>query len=183
MIRAQVPKNCGIDGFPNANWMASMRAEGLSLESLIEEVISSGQLIIEDDVRFESREGHLKCRLSVRHQGEPERSGLRLEIVKSVELPSFSLIFLVNSRRVRCYCSDGRHTNPADCISDPGKNFNGYHKHLWSDQTGDDCVYIPDDIPGSLLQEAFYQFCDESGITFVGIWNDPPPVQLPMLGG
>ena len=159
-----------------------MRAEGLNLESLIEDVTNSGQLVIEDDVRFESREGHLKCRLDVHHQGQSELSGLNLEIVKSVELPSFSLIFLVNSRRARCYCADERHTNPADCTSDPGRKFTGYHKHSWSDQTGDECVYIPEDIPGSLLQEAFYQFCDESGITFAGVWNDPPSVQLPMLG-
>ena len=160
-----------------------MRADGLNLEPIVNEAVNSGVLLIQDNVRFEAREGHLKCRLPVGQSGELDVSGMRLEILKSVELPSFSLTLILNRRRVRCYCSDGIHTNPSDCAASPSLRFDGYHKHLWSDQTGDECVYVPDDIPGSPLEEAFYQFCDESGITFNGTWTDPPLVQLPMLGG
>lgn len=160
-----------------------MRAEGLDLEPIIEEALHSGGLAIQDDVRFGSREGHLKCRLSVQHADNPDISGMRLEIVKSVDLPYFSIVLLLNGRRARCYCSGDPHTNPEDCATNPGQRFTGYHKHIWSDRTGDECVEVPADIPGSPLEEAFYQFCDESGITFGGVWNNPPLVQLPMLGG
>jgi len=160
-----------------------MRVEGLNLEPLIEETIESGGLTIQENVRFVIREGHLKCRLQVQYSENTGLSGMRLEILKSVDLPSFSIVLILNGRRVRCYCSDVPHTNPQDCESDPGRKFTGYHKHTWSDLTGDDCVYIPTDIPGSPLEEAFYQFCDECGITFGGVWNDPPPAQLPLLGG
>jgi hypothetical protein len=152
------------------------------LEPLVDDIIESGGLKIQENVRFIIREGHLKCRLPVHHPENIDLSGMRLEIVKSVDLPSFSIVLLLNSRRVRCYCSDEPHTNPQDYETEPGRSFTGYHKHRWSDATGDECVYIPSDIPGSPLEEAFYQFCDECGITFGGVWNDPPPAQLPLLG-
>jgi hypothetical protein len=45
--------------------------------------------------------------------------------------------------------------------------------------TGDDCAYIPDDMtPGLLVENAFYEFCAECGITFLGAWHDPP-IQAP----
>ena len=160
-----------------------MRAEGLDLEPVIEEAIHSGNLVIQDNVRFVTREGHLKSRMSVQYPDNPDTGGMRLEILKSVDLPSFSIVLLVSGRRARCYCSNEPHTNPEDCVTHPGQHFTGYHKHTWSDRTGNECVYVPDNIPGSPLEEAFYQFCDECGINFGGVWNDPPLVQLPLLGG
>ena len=105
-----------------------MRAEGLDLEPVIEEAIHSGNLVIQDNVRFVTREGHLKCRLPVQYLDNPDVIGMRLEIVKSVDLPLFSIVLHLNCRRLRCYCSAEPHTNPEDCVLDPGQHFIGYHK-------------------------------------------------------
>ncbi len=56
--------------------------------------------------------------------------------------------------------------------------FDGHHKHKWSDVTGDECVYVLDDISLASMEEAFYGFCEECGVSFNGVWEDPTPVQI-----
>ena len=66
------------------------------------------------------------------------------------------------------------HTQAPDCPDAPGERILGRHKHRWADLTGDECVYVPDEMTGGLIENSFYEFCAECGITFLGRWNDPP---------
>jgi hypothetical protein len=57
----------------------------------------------------------------------------------------------------------------------PGERLKGHHKHRWSDVTGDDCAYVPEEMTAGLfVEDSFYEFCAECGITFLGVWRDPP---------
>ena len=103
---------------------------------------------------------------------------IRLQASKNPRLSKFSFQLLVRNRPARRFCSQHPHTNPSDCEEMPEEHFHREHKHQWSDLTGDECVYVPTDFTVSPLEEAFYSFCEESGIEFHGIWNDPPLVQF-----
>ncbi|MSQ15164.1 MAG: hypothetical protein EXR50_04805 [Dehalococcoidia bacterium] len=152
-----------------------MRDPGSQAAALIDSIIESGELIINDRVRWEQREGHLKARLSVISQRYP---GFRLELGKSLNLPRFTLQLTFNTIAARRYCSNNTHSVAADCPDYAGQRLQGPHKHRWSDETGDECIYVPDDISPDSLEKAFYDFCAESGIIFNGVWIDPPLAQL-----
>jgi hypothetical protein len=81
-----------------------------------------------------------------------------------------------DGRALRRFCSNTTHSNPNDCPE--AILIQGYHKHRWRDETGDECAYVPEDISLSSMEEAFYDFCAECGVTFNGVWSDPPEVQM-----
>ena len=122
------------------------------------------------------RDGYLAATLSV--QQPDHQQDLRVELRKNPRIAKFSFQFRINSKPARRYCSDLTHTNPPDCAEYPNERFSKEHKHRWSDVTGDECVYVPDDFNAHPIEDAFYSFCEECGIVFHGLWNDPPEVQL-----
>ena len=152
-----------------------MRHQGTQIETLVDSIIDSALLTIEDNINWVLRDGTLKSRVAVKH---PEFMSFTLEIIKSSRLPRCSIQLLYERYPVRRFCSNHRHDNPHDCLAQPLESFSGFHKHKWSDLAGDECVYIPDDISLVSLEQMFYDFCTECGITFEGRWNDPPPTQL-----
>ena len=152
-----------------------MRRQGSEIETLVDSVIDSGLLVIEDNINWALRDGTLKARVPVRH---PEFMSFALEIVKNSRLPRCSISLLYEKYPIRRFCQRHVHDNPHDCPSNPSQRFIGHHKHKWSDLTGDECVYVPDDISLASMEQMFYDFCVECGITFEGRWNDPPPAQL-----
>jgi hypothetical protein len=152
------------------------REQGSQLESFIDAAIDSGMMSITESVSWERREGHLKARLNVDYSDHP---GFRLELHHTPLLPRrFSLQLMYQRRTARRYCSSMPHTQPGDCTEFPNQRILGMHKHRWSDQTGDECVCVPSDISGGLIEETFYEFCTESGVSFLGVWHDPPGLQL-----
>ena len=149
-----------------------MREHGTQLEAAIDMAIESGQLNINDTVVWIKAEGHTKARLRVGHPTERE---FALELHQNSKLPErFSLQLLYKRRPARRYCSLTPHTQAVDCDEAPGQRILGKHKHRWSDTSGDECVYVPLDMTGMLIEECFNEFCAECGITFLGAWNDPP---------
>ena len=153
-----------------------MRDPTSQLEALIEGFLSSGQLEVYENVMWRLRDGYLVATLKVE---EPDRQlDVRLELRRNPRISKFSFQFLINSKPAWRYCSDHPHTNPPDCADSPNGHFPSQHKHRWSDLTGDECVYVPEDFTTNPIEDAFYSFCEECGISFHGIWNDPPQVQL-----
>lgn len=153
-----------------------MRHQGSEIETLVDSIIDAALLVIEDNINFVLRDGTLKARVAVKH---PEFMSFTLEVLKNPRLPRCSIQLLYLRYPVRRFCQRGRHTNAYDCQTHPLEVFSGHHKHRWSDVTGDDCVYVPDDISLASIEQMFYDFCVECGITFEGRWNDPPEIQLP----
>ena len=153
-----------------------VRDASSELESIIDLLIGSGLLSLSDSVRWELRDGYLRARLPVAHQDYPE--GLRLEILKNPRISKYSFQLMFRGKAARRFCSNHTHQNPVDCPQTPGQEYDGYHKHRWSDTTGDECIYKPTDFALDSIEEAFYAFCDECNIEFNGVWNDPPEIQL-----
>lgn len=157
------------------------RESGVAIESLVDRAIEAGVLAVDGPVAWRQGEGHLKARLPVQHSEEED---FRLELIWLPIHRRFSITLLYQRYRVRCLCSNTPHVVPRDCPDHPGERLFGLHKHRWSDITGDECIYIPDDISTASPEQAFYDFCAESGVAFTGVWNDPPPWQPPLaLGG
>ena len=153
-----------------------MRDPNSHIEALIENLLASGELEIFDNVNWKLRDGYLGTTLTVQHpQQQPD---IRLELRKNPRISKFSIQLRVSSKPARRYCSRMPHTNPSDCANFPNMRFVNEHKHKWSDITGDECVYIPEDFNTDPLEEAFLSFCEECGITFHGVWNEPPEVQM-----
>ena len=152
-----------------------MRVLGSNHEASIDSILDSGELSINDRIIWRQREGHLKARVPVLHS---EHRGIVLELTFLPIVARFSLQLRFDSIPARRFCSRSPHTMPHDCLENPGQRIDGYHKHRWSDITGDECCYVPDDISISSLEQTFYDFCAESSITFNGIWSDPPPAQI-----
>ncbi|GEM_PF-4248578 len=152
-----------------------MRKMGLQLEALIDSIIDSGKLKSDERVIWKWREGHWKATLKVEH---PEQSGVELVIIMLPLLSRFSVQLNYQGTPARRFCSNSPHTMPHDCLEHPGERLFGYHKHRWSDQTGDECCYVPDDMSVISIEQAFYDFCSECGIIFDGVWSDPPPTQI-----
>ena len=133
-----------------------MRHQGTQIETLVDSIIDSALLTIEDNINWVLRDGTLKSRVAVKH---PEFMSFTLEIIKSSRLTRSSIQLLYERYPVRRFCSNHRHDNPHDCLAQPLESFFGFHKHKWSDLTGDECVYIPDDISLVSLEQMFYDFC------------------------
>ena len=170
------PATCETNAGPHQKGERCMRDPTSQLESLIENLFTGGQLELCDNVMWHLRDGYLAA--SLRVQQPDHQQDLRLELRKNPRITKFSIQFLINSKPARRYCSDHPHTNPPDCVESPNVLFPKEHKHRWSDLTGDECVYVPDDFNTHPIEDAFYSFCEECGITFHGLWNDPPEVQL-----
>jgi hypothetical protein len=154
-----------------------MRGEpGLQIEAVIDAAIDSGDLTISDSVTWTRLDGGSKARVNVQH---PEEADFFLELTQSNRLVNRFTIQLVFRRKAaRRYCSNHTHTQKQDCPQDAGVQFFGYHKHRWSDETGDECIYVPEDMNGGPIEDSFYEFLAECGITFLGEWRDPPPIQF-----
>jgi hypothetical protein len=152
-----------------------MRDPGNPIEALVDSIIASGLLSIEENVRWVFRDGTLKARLEVKH---PEYMSFRLDITKNPHISRCSIQLVFDGRPVRRFCQKQKHENPADCTENPSQKFIGHHKHKWSDLTGDECIYIPDDISLASVEQMFYDFCTECGIVLDGRWIEPPEVQL-----
>lgn len=153
------------------------RDQSSELEALIDSVIDSGDLTITEAVVWKVSEAYLKARVPVAH---PDHRDWRMELHKNPRLPRFVFSLLYAGKPARRFCSHSWHRNPLDCTDwgnvKPGERVFGYHKHRWSDAAGDECVYIPDDMNNAVsIEEAFYDFCNECGVTFNGLWADPPP--------
>ena len=146
------------------------------IEALIENLLASGELEIFDKVKWQLRDGYLASTLKVHHLDQQQ--DIRLDLLKNPRISKFSFQLRVNSKPARRFCSRTAHTNPADCAELPNVKFPHEHKHRWSDLTGDECVYVPEDFNLHPLEDAFFSFCEECGIDFHGVWNDPPEVQL-----
>jgi len=152
------------------------REPGSQLASFINSALESGLLTIVDPISWGHREGHLKARVDVEY---PDDSGFRVELLQVSVLPQrFSIQLMYKGRTARRYCSQTSHRQPRDCPDDGNVRLSGKHKHRWSDETGDECAYVPEDISGGLIEESFYEFCAECGINFMGVWRDPPGSQL-----
>lgn len=153
-----------------------MRDPTRQLESIIDGLLSGGQLEIYANVMWQLRDGYLVATLKAE---EPNRQlEVRIELRKNPRITKFSFQLLVNNTPARRYCSRHPHTNPSDCTANPNSHFPEQHKHAWSDATGDECVYLPDDFATNPIEDAFYSFCEECGIAFQGVWNDPPQSQM-----
>ncbi|MBI5283551.1 MAG: hypothetical protein HY874_00510 [Chloroflexi bacterium] len=150
-----------------------MREQGTQLEALIDAAVESGAMVITDSIAWRRGEGHLKARAEVDH---PTEDSFRLELQYLPLISRFSIQLVFKGRPARRLCSDSPHTQALDCADAPGHRMEGTHKHRWSDETGDECVYVPDDIADSSdIEQSFYDFCSECNISFNGVWNEPPP--------
>ena len=148
-----------------------MREPQSQLEYLFDDLMSSGNLEITTPVLWRQRDGYLTARLPIPHT----TYAIFLDLKKNTRLPRYSFQLVVNGYPARRFCSDQPHTNPRDCADLPTLKARGYHKHRWTDLTGDECVYIPEDMTAASIEVAFDEFCEECGITFGGLWYDPPP--------
>ena len=153
-----------------------MRDPNSQIEGLIENRLPSGNLEVFDNVNWQLRDGYLASTLKVLHPDQQQ--DIRLDLRKNPRISKFSFQLRVSSKPARRFCSDIPHTNPADCVEFPNTRFPHEHKHRWSDLTGDECVYVPEDFDLHPSEDAFFSFCEECRINFHGVWNDPPEVQL-----
>lgn len=113
----------------------------------------------------------MKARLRVEYPTDP---GFELMLQQSRVIERYTIQLSYRRKPARRYCAAHVHTNASDCPDMKNERIWGRHKHRWSDLTGDECVYVPEDMQGTLLEECFYEFMEECGITFLGRWNDPP---------
>jgi hypothetical protein len=148
-----------------------MREAGSQVEASIDAAIESGELSVSEAVTWSKAEGHVKARIRLQH---PSESGFFVELQQSRIPERFTLQLVYKKNPARRFCSTNPHTQALDCAESPGMRLPGRHKHRWSDVTGDECVYMPEDISGVLIEEVFHEFCSECGITFLGVWHDPP---------
>src|SRR5579884_699896 len=86
-----------------------------------------------------------------------------LRLVGSYGRTNWSFALLVNTIPIRrLTMHGGRHTNPdGTVIEEP-------HKHIWDDLHRDREAYVPTDIDFSDVNEAFFDFLKECGITLMG---------------
>ena len=133
-----------------------MRHQGSQIETLVDSILDSSFLTIEDNIKWVLRDGTLKARVDVKH---PEYMRFALEINKNSRIPKCSIQLLYGRIPIRRFCQMHGHDNSHDCLSQPLERFSGYHKHKWSDLTGDECVYVPDDISLVSMEQMFYDFC------------------------
>lgn len=133
-----------------------------------------GPLVIDQAIRWSYKsDTWAEASVPVDH---PRRGvQLSLTITINLEVPTkFSFSLLIN-RGIRIIGLDGSGSH-ANTHTDRNKWVRQTHEHRWTDACHGSWAYsvtYPAD-----LESAFRDFCRRHGITFNGIWIDPPPVQL-----
>ena len=138
--------------------------------------ILSEQMSIEDSVEWWPKSDQVFVEMTLKVKQPQRDASLVLKMtVNRLAGKKFSISLLLNgSHRVVGLDINGSHSNShTDANSWRGQT----HEHRWTDACHGAWAQATPDLPGT-WQGAFNAFCERNGITFVGEWSDPLPLQL-----